>query len=270
MECRGINAYADGDFACARNHPRFREHCGSSRRPTTACRLTHAPAEPAGLGAVAAVAAGLQLRHPGGARTESSSAARCRRRPDINEHSRIPDHGAIRRWPLIAPLHRPSWGCVAEPLTVDPLTGISVTSNPQHRPRPGCVGELRARSGPRQLVTARSCPGSPLRRPHFRLARAIHGRRQRAHFDVWAHRGGRGVDVHRARRHVGELVRRTHLLLLRFHEGRLQRPGRIRKSITAMCLACLWCLGQDSYCASVAPNSLKDSIRVAGHGRLRQ
>src|SRR5580693_5539305 len=41
-----------------------------------------------------------------------------------------------------------------------------------------------------------------------------------------ANRRGRSVDVHHACRGVGELIRRAHLLLLRFHEGRLpQRPG---------------------------------------------
>src|SRR5271165_5196878 len=41
-----------------------------------------------------------------------------------------------------------------------------------------------------------------------------------------ANRRGRSVDVHHACRGVGELIRRSHLLLLRFHEGRLpQRPG---------------------------------------------
>ena len=57
-----------------------------------------------------------------------------------------------------------------------------------------------------------------------------------------AYRRGRGMDVHHAGRHVGELVRRTHLLLLRLHEGRLpQRPGGPEQSsmLNRFCVSCV-------------------------------
>jgi xanthine dehydrogenase molybdopterin-binding subunit B len=68
------------------------------------------------------------------------------------------------------------------------------------------------------------------------------GRRKRP-LDMWAYRRGRGVDVDHASRRIGELVRRTHHLLLRLSQGRLpQRPGETWNITMQLCRACLLCL----------------------------
>src|SRR6516225_6226842 len=93
-----------------------------------------------------------------------------------------------------------------------------------------------------------------------------------------AHRRGRGVDVDHACRHVGELIRRTHLLLRRFHEGRLpQRPGgpvkrdslRISANILVSCVSIVPC---DAPVALVSradqPYSDITASEIEGHGSM--
>src|ERR1700676_3097051 len=82
-----------------------------------------------------------------------------------------------------------------------------------------------------------------------------------------AHRRGRRVDVHHARRRVGKLVRRTHLLLLRLHEGRLpQRPGESGELANVSCVSIVPCEALVALVLSHwLPNSVVTASERAGH-----
>ena len=68
------------------------------------------------------------------------------------------------------------------------------------------------------------------------------------------------MDVHHARRRVGELVRCTHLLLLRLHEGRLpQRPGDLpNEDAVVSCVSIVPC---EAPVALVCPEFSQNFIR---------
>ncbi len=226
VESPGINAYADGDYACAlpaqisavpgcaastaaaprSRTPRLSQDTSAPSPPSRrmASRALHPRAVPS---------AGIQV---GGQRIDTRGHHRPQ--PHLADHHVTV--GAHRTAP------QPELRRVAEPVSVDAGAGVLGDLEPQHRPRTQGVCQPGAgahRTDPigdgTQLPAHRR-----LRRP-LQVGLGGKGRRQRP-LDMRAHRGGRGVDVDHACRHVGELVRRAHLLLLRLHEGRLpQRPG---------------------------------------------
>src|SRR5438309_10397550 len=87
-----------------------------------------------------------------------------------------------------------------------------------------------------------------------------------------AYRRGRGVDVHHTGRHVGKFIRRTHLLLLRFHEGRLpQRPGGpLAAGCMLISVSCVSIVPSDTpvalVCGVVKYHLARTRSEIAGHG----
>ena len=262
VESPGINAYADGEYACALPA----EISAVSGRAADLCGLTDSTAEPGHLGAVTAVAIHLERLIPGRAQRRIQLGGQ--RVGAVGHHRPQPhlaDHHVAVGAHRCAP--QSQLGRVAEPLPVDAGTGILGDFEPQHRPGTQGIGQPGAGAHRTDPIGHRT-QLSGHRRLRGPLQVGLGGQRRRQRpLDMRTHRGGRGVDVHHAGRHVGELVRRTHLLLLRLHEGRLpQRPGEPDE--------------HDEYndnvvsCVSIVPREtpvalVRDALRYHGIGERR-